>query len=282
MADYTGEVIEAQVDWLTVSAHGKDASRNMLDLAQGLAEEQRKKGARRRSWRLMGYEGHHQGAIEWGRRDDASCILRLIGDAADTYLGTALSVADRVTRLDLAATWRAAPPDPLIGRNTYALAELFHNAHPRSAMPWHVEKAAGNYTFYLGSRESDTFFRVYNKERECQAKQDDEGEKRYRACWRYELEAKASMAARLADVVNGREDRAAYVQDYIVSFLGAHGVETPFLAGSSRALLPGFRRRSDAESRLRHLTRNVRPTVEWLRAEGKLDAARKALGLDEN
>jgi DNA relaxase NicK len=273
-------VIESQVDWLTVSAHGNNAAARMLDLALGLAEEQRKRGARRRSWRLQGYEGHHQGAVEWGQRDAQSTILRLIGDAADTYLDVALSCADAVTRVDIATTWRAAPPDPHIGRNSYALAEAYRKSNPQAARPSFVGDADGGFTCYIGSRESDRFFRIYNKEAECKAKGDDEGLDRYRACWRYELEAKASLAAQLATVVAAQEDRANYVQDYIVSFLEARGVTTPFLASSPRALLSGFRRRSDAESRIRHLSRNVRPTVDWLRAEGKLDAARRALGLD--
>lgn len=44
-------------------------------------------------------------------------------------------------------------------------------------------------------------------------------------------------------------------------------------------ILAGFRRRSDAESRIRHLSRNVKPTIDWLREEGYLDTALEALGL---
>lgn len=278
--DHTAALIESQVDWLTVSAHGSTAAQNMLDLARGLAEGERQKGNRRRSWRLMGYEGHHIGAVEYGQRDQNSTVLRLIGDAAHTYLDVALSVADAVTRCDIAATWRAAPPDPHIGRNAYALAEGFHQAHPKSARPSFTGDADGGYTCYIGHRASDNFFRIYNKEAEAKAQDDREGVERYRSCWRFELEAKATVAAQLAHVVAQREDRADYIRDYLVSWLEAHGVSPPFLAGQPVALLPGFRRRADAESRLRHLSRNVKPTIDWFREEGKLDAARRALGLD--
>lgn len=280
MADSTGSIIESQVDWLTVSAHGRSGAQNMLDLARGLAEAERQKGNRLRRWQLMGYEGHHIGAVEYGQRDENATVLRLIGDAAHTYFDVATSIADTVSRLDIAATWRAAPPDPLIGRNAYSLAEAFHREHPRSARPSFVGDADGGFTCYIGRRTCDTFFRIYNKEAEAKAKDDDEGAKRYESCWRFELEAKASVAARMAQVIADHEDRPHFVQGYIVSFLEAHGIAPPFLAGSPQTLLPGFRRRADAESRLKHLSRNVRPTIDWLRTEGKLDLARKALGLD--
>lgn len=279
MADHTGTVIEAQVDWLTVSAHGEEASGRMHDLAVTLGQEEKARGNRERTWRLMGYEGTHVGAVEYGRRDEASCILRLIGDAANTHLGKALSVADGVTRIDLATTWRAEPPDPFIGKNTYAMAEWFHSAHPRSALPMRVEDGAGGSTTYLGQRQSEYFLRVYNKGAECIAKDDPEGAERYRACWRYELEIKGPLSAQVASLTYEQEDRAPYVVRYLGEYCQAHGIVPPFTVDGPRALLPGFRRRSDTESRLRHLARNVRPTIDSLREAGELDRALTALGL---
>lgn len=279
MPDNTGTVIESQVDWLTVSAHGEAASDNLIDLAHGLAGEEKHKGNRERHWHLMGYEGTHVGAVEYGRRDNASGILRLIGNVANEHMLKALSVADTVTRVDLATTWRAEPPDPLIGNNTYAMAEWFHQRHPRSALPSRVQDAAGGQTVYLGRRESEYFLRVYNKGAESIAAGDDAGAERYRACWRYELEIKGPLSQAVATLVADHPTASTYIQDYLYTYCEAHGITTPFLADGPQALLPGFRRRSDTDSRLRHLARNVRPTVEWLRDQGELERALDALGL---
>lgn len=279
MPDHTGAVIEAQVDWLTVSAHGEDASDRLIDLAHGLAGEEKQKGNRERPFRLMGYEGTHIGAVEYGRRDNASGILRLIGNVANEHMLKALSVADAVTRIDLATTWRAEPPDPMIGRNTYAMAEWFHQKHPRSAMPSRIQDAAGGETVYLGRRESEYFLRVYNKGAECIATGDDQGAERYRACWRYELEIKGALSQAVATLVADHPAPSTYVQNYLYTYCEAHGVAPPFVADGPQKLLPGFRRRSDADSRIRHLARNVRPTVDWLRDQGELERALDALGL---
>lgn len=279
MPHSSGTVIESQVDWLTVSAHGRDAASNMLDLARGLAKEEASRGNRKRSWRLMGYEGYHVGRIEYGQRDRESTILRLIGDPANGCLGVALSLADQVTRLDIAATYRADPPDPNLGQEAYHAALAFHEEHPGSALISRISDSAGGSTTYIGRRQSDSFFRLYNKEAECRALNDEAGYERYRSCWRFELEAKAALAKRLAEVVADREDRADYIRGYLMSFVEAHGIEAGFLADQPVALLPGFRRRSDAESRLRHLARNVAPTVKWLGENGHADDALRALGL---
>ena len=279
MHDSSGVLIESQVDWLTASAHGKERSQRMLDVAHHVAKEEAAQGNRKRRWRLMGYEGHRVGRIAYGRRDNASCLVQLSGQAAEDRLADVLRESDVVTRIDLAATWRATPPDPLMGRNQYALAELWHRSHPRSARPWFVGDASGGFTCYLGSRESPTFLRIYDKGAESFASGDQSGLERYRGCWRFELEAKASMASALATMVADREDRADYVRDYLVSFLEAHGMSAPFVAGQPVALLPGFRRRSDAESRLKHLARNVKPTVQWLIERGRLADVLETLGL---
>lgn len=279
MAEYTWDVIESQVDWLTVSAHGRDAARNMLDYANSLAKGEQAKGNRKRRWRLMGYEGTHVGAIEYGARDAESAILRLIGDTANRHLEDALSLADQVTRIDLAATARADPPDPDYGCNAYTMAEGFHARNPRGARPWFVGDADGGYTCYVGDRQSENFLRIYNKGAEALAMDDQEGAERYRACWRVELEAKASMARTLADWAASAEDRPAVVLRYLDAYCQAHGIAPPFVVDRPMALLPGFRRRADAESRIRHLARNVKPTLDWLREAGELDRALSALGL---
>lgn len=281
MADYSGTVIESQVDYLTVSAHGQDAARNMLDLALGLSKESEANGNHPHVWRLMGYEGKHTGPIEYGQRDDASTILRLSGQKANDVLDVALSLADRVTRIDLAVTWRCEPPDPLLGRNAYALAEMFHQSHPRSALPWFTGDAAGGYTCYVGARGGDNFFRVYNKGAECIASGDDEGAERYRGCWRYELEAGGGLSARLAEMVQLEEDRPQLVQNYVYAYADAHGIPPAFPRTGAQRLIGGFHRRSDDDSALKHIRKSVRPTAERLRAHGRDDDLRDALGFDQ-
>lgn len=280
MGDHSGTVIESQVDWLTVSAHGEDAASRMLDLARGLAKEEEHKGNKPRDWHLMGYQGQHVGSIEYGQRDKASTLVRAIGQSAADHLDVLVSLADRVPRIDLAVTWRADPPDPLHGRNAYALAEMHHQAHPSSGLPSAVQNAEGGWTTYVGHRASEYFLRVYNKGAEAIAVGDEAGAERYRACWRYELEIKAYPAQRVAEICAQADDRAAFVQDYIYHHARRVGLEPPFPNHGAVNLVPGFRRRSDADAKLAHLAKRVKPTTDWLRTIGREDDLREVLELD--
>jgi DNA relaxase NicK len=274
-------VIESQVDWLTCSTHGEHGAAKLLDLARGLAADEIAHGARSVPWRSQGYVGKHAGRVEWGQRDRNATMLRLSGDAAAKYLDPALALATHVTRLDIAVTYQADPPDPLLGRNTYTLAEMFHQKNPRSALPWFVGDAAKGYTCYIGKRRSENFFRLYNKEAESIAADDDDDRERYRACWRYELEVKGTVALPLAETVNSQENQPAYIQRYLYQWAQAHGIEPAFGQFGGRVLIPGLRRRSDALTKLKHLEKNVRPTVDWLREVGRMEDVLLVLGISK-
>lgn len=226
--DHSGTVIESQVDYLTVSAHGHDRASNLLDLAHAIAKGEKAKRNRERRWRLMGYEGTHVGACEYGSRDTSSAILRLSGNLAAERMLHVLSAADQVTRCDIAVTWRAEPPDPYHGKIALAQAEEWYELHPKAALPWAVHDASGGFTLYVGKRRSENMLRVYNKEAESRDEGDDELVRRYRSCWRYELETKGTVAGRLADVVLNHDDPPGFVQGYIHAYAMAHGITPPF------------------------------------------------------
>lgn len=279
MPHHSGLVIEAQVDYLRCSAHGQSAAQNLTDLARGLAEEERARGNRERRWRLMGYEGTHVGRVAYGKRDEASSILDLSGQAANEYLSPALAVADTVTRVDLAVTWRADSPRPTLGPDTYAQMLEWYQADTRRARPSTTNDGAGGYTAYLGQRQSENFLRLYNKEAECRSTQDWAGVQRYQNCWRYELEVKGGLSQKIAHEVDDHAMRWWYVRSYLWQFLTAHGVEPAFPLDGSAALLPGFSRRSDDDVSLRHLAKNVKPTLKRLSKHGRTEDALVALGL---
>lgn len=279
MPDSSGVVIESQPDYLRVSAHGADAAQNMLDLAMGVLEEERQRGNKVKPWRLLGYEGAHCGRVSYGQRDENSTILDLSGDGAKQYLAPALSLADAVTRLDLAVTWCSTPPDPYLGPNAHTLACQWWERDRRRAKPSTTNDAAGGYTFYLGARTSENFLRVYNKEAESIASQDKASAERYAGCWRYELEVKGPLAQNLAQTVDDQQDQASYIQNYLYTFCDQHGIPPAFPQLGKQALLPGFRRRSDDDVSIRHLGRNVRPTLSRLIEHGREKDALAALGL---
>lgn len=279
MTEYTSRVIESQVDWLTASAHAEASSDRLEEVGRALAAAAEIDGNTPTPWRSMGFVGAHCGQIDYGRRDRRQSIVRLSGQAAHDWLPTVLPLADTVTRLDVAVTWRAVPPDPNIGANAYSLADLWWREHPQSALPSQKRDAAGGCTVYLGDRRSPYYARLYDKQAERESRQDRDQADHYQGCWRYEVEAHDSYAGRLAEAVTSCGDQAAFIQQWLFDYWGKHGVPPMFPPSGAVALLPGFHRRSDDERRLRHFERNVAPTVRRLVANGREADVRRVLGL---
>ena len=282
MGDYQAVVIESQADWLTVSAHGRDRAQGLAWLAHEWASAEKRKDDFVRPWRLMGYVGQMCGRVRWGQRDEDCCLVQLSGDVADKHLEEAVTLADTVTRVDMAVTIRTKSYDFNLGGNAYLHACWYHEANPTSALPWRVVNAAGGETVYIGSRESDYFCRIYDKFQESVQRRDPDDAEHYAQCWRYELECKGRVASPTAMALVAAPSRPAHCQRAVYDYLHEHGVEPGYPVDGQRVLVPGFRRRSDAESRLAHLSRNVRPTIEALRQIGRLDDAIIALGLADD
>jgi hypothetical protein len=167
-----------------------------------------------------------------------------------------------------------------MGANAYSNAFIHWKAHPQAAMPSATLDAAGGYTCYIGDRRSPYYARVYNKEAERESRHDPDLAAHYQGCWRWEVEAHDARAMALAHAVEGFNDRAAFVQQWLYEWFTQRGIPPAFPPSGAVALVPGFHRRTDDDTRLRHLARNVRPTVAKLRARGKAAQVREALGLD--
>lgn len=279
MSHYSGTVIESQPDWLTVSAHGEAKARLLLELGVRLAKEEQARGNRPGKHLRLGYEGIHVGRVTYGQRDLRATQLMLSGDLAASELDVSVALADSVTRLDLAVTCRLDQPSEHLGDEAAHEAIGFRKLHPAKARPWAIFDGDAINTLYLGERGSEYFFRLYNKERQERKEMGASYDGRYDNCWRYELETKASVPSLILKKLLPERDRGEWIRSYLHAYTLAHGLEPPFDVAGPLALIPGFRRKSDVDSKLNHLSRNVRPTVKWLREQGRDADMRQALGL---
>jgi len=273
-------VIESQLDWLTCGWDEGQAADRAEAWAFSKAQAEARLGAREAPFRLMGFSGWAVGRVRFGRRD-ASALLQLSGQLADAYADTLVPMADRVSRVDLAVTVRLPTPDPFLGETTYAQASNYRADHPKAALPWLVQDDDGGCTAYVGKRTSDTFLRVYNKQAESTQAHDAVAEARYQSCWRYELECKGDTAKAMATAATSGSSRAAFVQGQLHEYCRKHGIEPVFPNDGDRMLIPGFRRRSDYQSRLAWLRSSVRPAIAAMLPEGDMRDIIEALGVGE-
>jgi len=273
-------VLESQLDWLTASFHTRESADHAKADCDRWARSEVADGAQVKPFRLSGYEGWTAGRVRFGQRLGGA-LVQLSGDLAERHVAQLAARATNVSRVDLAVTVRLDPPRPDLARVHFDDALQYRKVHPASARPLLTQDGDGGATLYLGGRASNWYLRVYNKGAECLENHDLPGAEHYADCWRYELEVKGPDALRQADLYPAIVDRPGYVQAYVHQWAENHGLVPAFPYTGDQKLEPGFRRRSDRESRLRWLAESVRPAVEWLRESTDRDALAELLGLSD-
>jgi hypothetical protein len=278
VAQTFGSILESQIDWLTCATHTARTTRKWARWAHRQAQTEETPTERVTPFRIGGYEGWHCGRLSFGTREAAG-LIQCSGDLARQAFDVLMPDANTVTRIDIAVTVRLSPSQRKPGTRHYNEASDWYRAHPRAARPSYHGDADGGYTLYLGSRTSDRYLRVYDKGAESAA--DPVALGHYRDCWRYELESKGAAAYPLAQHLFNLspEVRSAYIADALYSYCYKHGLRPAYLPGENVALVPGFRRRSDRDSRLGWLDRTVKPVVQWLIDTGNEVEVLAALGL---
>jgi len=277
MQSSTG-VLESQVDWVTVAYHGHEQTDILGDFANGLIAGEVAAGNDPRPFDVNGYVGWRVGRVRYGERAEAG-LLQLSGQLAEDHLHDLVPYASTVTRLDLAVTLRLDPPDILYGTGQYAQFVDHYHATEGSALPWEVADADTGHTVYLGSRRSDAFYRLYNKEQQCRADADAEGLEVYRACWRHELELHDDAAKAVAVALLAEPARAPALSGYVGDYVRKHGGSVDWDTSAAPAQVGSFRRRSDRATRLRWFAKQVAPALDRELQRGNQLEVWRALGL---
>jgi len=269
--DHTITIIESQLDWLTCSNKGNDDAPLFRAMGSKLCEWERDIGGLASPFRLHNYRGFRVGRAAFGTHGESS-IIALSGDLADRAFTSLLPLSTNVSRIDTAVTARVEPFDRDIGLEAFHAAEGIWLDDPRGPKPAGFLNPDAFTSFYLGGRASETYLRLYDKYGESK---DDH----YRACWRWEVESKGSVAVSLAVACARSSDRATFCQSYVHHSYSARGAEPPWHSDSEHVLIRGFRRRADTDRKLSWLRKYVAPSVAKLVANGKRDETTAALGL---
>ena len=226
---------------------------------------------------MRGYEGFRCGPARYGLRAGGA-LLSLSGQAASDRLDVALDVAANVSRVDLAVTVQLTPPDFGLEEAVWADVRAWYIDHPNQLKASFIQDLGQGRTVYVGSRQSERMLRVYDKAAEADARDDERDRERYVGCHRFELEVKGASARPTALAVSAAVFPGYHVASTVAHYCAQHGIDHSPFSDAPMGLVPGFRRRSDTDSKLRWLGHSCRPTVEWLRDHGHQARVLRALG----
>jgi hypothetical protein len=225
----------------------------------------------------LGYDGVSVGGSFVGKRD---------GDTIAVYSGERAKLAfDRlyrsdchVSRLDVQVSFRYDVSTDNVAENARNSVEranrTISSARQRNATL--ITDLRRGATCYVGTRKSEQFARIYNKEAES-------GEPQYERVWRFEVQLKNRLANQLAEQLASKTYTTPnHSAVFVKQWLRHRGVKTPWEADAEVLPLPRLSHpKTQVEEKLEWLRTQVQPSLRVLLKYGLRDAILDALGLNE-
>lgn len=276
--------IRAGIDWLTITAKNVDARTSLFAECERIKSMLDAAGSRVRPWAFKGYTGYAVAGLRWGTRLDSD-IAMLSGVDAHQNWYVAGEWCEHCSRIDLAVTANCNKAFPGLVQAYYDWATRTDNPNVRYKASI-TRNSDGGQTFYLGSRLSRAFGRVYDKGIEA-GLEPETGK-----LWRYEVEFKKPLAQQVWKAllvnkylpidVHWEEEIAQSIASTVFVWFQARGIQPLFTRRNNMSIsLEVEARVASDEISLNWLTTQVRPTVLRLAQRGKLHAVKEALGLTD-
>lgn len=271
--------LEAGIDWFSATlpaAHSLAAPtyKSAFDLMQYIANQ----GNLAKPATRLGYKGVQCGKLFVGDSEQGLFILASGSAAVLAY--EHLYVTDmHISRIDLQVTqWNCHDGD-----NTGVMAEADaidykkHSGRKGNRQIRHISDDQGGYTLYIGSRSSESFMRLYNKDKEAK-------DEYYKGSWRYEVEMHNTAATTTAAYLQAHQGS---LEGAIVATVKAYcrdrGLHLQWTADERlNVLRPIPKDEPDDVRSLAWLTSQVRPTVQRLIRNGMSIDVLVALGLSSD
>jgi DNA relaxase NicK len=272
-------ILDAAVDWLTVTAKRGLRADSLIARASACLHQAESAGNRVSPFRASGYHGWRSEGIVWGLRKDGA-IASISSGAAALHWSSFLEDSDNVTRVDLQITCA----DSTVNASRAEIAyHLMQDNRKRAGRPISASlrlNSSGGQTLYLGSKQSDVMGRLYDKGIEKKFAQAG-------ACWRYETQLRREPAERTIRTISQSETVHDCIAGLVTTFFSARGVAVPQVIQLDTGNNPtreGYylsKRETDDTRSLRWLGTYVASTVKRLVDSGKRSEVMSALGLND-
>jgi hypothetical protein len=263
-------VIDAGVDWLTVTCTDSVRRSKLEAMAVEELHRQSQTGLKVKPWRMLQFEGLSCGEVGYATTRDMS-IFRLSSSAAWRDWWRFYELSTNCSRIDLQVTVAEVPnPEELI--RTHRREALDHFAGWKR--PPEVAIRDSNRrppTLYVNQRVSAQMGRVYDKGSESKLDH-------YKACVRYEVEYKDAAAGLISSAIFRKPGRQDDAIARVAGFFRVRGI-SPRYSVESPSPLTCPRKRSDDRKRLEWLATQVRPAIESLFEKGRGADVVEALNL---
>ena len=273
-----GDIVDAGIDYISMTMRRDNPNvQQWLLSAHNYLREIAVHDDEIKHTKRLGYEGLAFGGSFVGERErDTFCVFS--GERAKRAYTLLYRHDVHVSRIDVQVSFRYAVPTTDAAQRAREEVKKdntkLSSARQRNATL--IEDLRGGGTCYIGTRKSEQFARIYNKEAES-------GDAHYKNVWRYEIQLKNRLAEKMAENFTKTLDpQETYSATVVKQWLRHRGVNTPWKAEAEVLPLPRDTPvLTQSEARLKWLRDQVRPAIRQLLKYGLRDDIIDALGLDD-
>ena len=270
-------LLEVGCDYITVTASSCAARKDLVEFGKYLVRDAVRRGGKQAVCRALGYKGESAEGVSWGQRPDGA-LLRTTSHTAAAHWNQIFDSSEHCTRFDIQITLRTGEEPSQTMFLIWKRNPGWTTGQGRKSKVKKVVGPTGIESMFFGSRQSDRFFRVYDKGVES-------GDAWYRMALRWELELKGDVAHQYASQLSTTERQDAAMLATVCEFSRERLRIRPgagILRWSATDEIKCARSPETAQSyikELRWLHRSVRPCVERLVRSGRRAELLTALGL---
>jgi len=247
--------VAASCDWLTRTFSDNKIRRFVSEDFQTAAAILRAEGHEVAAWSWMGYDGLSVGGLSWGQRDDGD-MIRASGGTAERMFDRFGHYQGNCSRIDVALTLKWPTPQRHTASNHYNRIVGEGDADKRRVYSL-ITNTRGGETLYVGSRVSDQFGRLYDKDAE-------QGLARIATRWRYEVEFKKDRACRVLELLQPSRDRGKLYLGIVRGFFEPRGIKMPPLADDTEIKVEVLAPPRQVDTQLAWIREQVAPVVSRL------------------
>jgi Replication initiation factor len=259
--------MSSTVDYLTITAKGQSRAEKLLETI--VSRETKKDGQLPLTtpWWFKGFRGFHSPGVSYGTRGQSEAIVQLSGYKAHQHYRALAGLWDNCSRIDLAVTVVLAENDKNVALRAY-------NAKTDQVKmkTTYIQNNRGGSTFYLGSRSSRQYGRLYDKGAERGGVPGEE--------WRYELELKKPLSGLFYEQLLTKKNPQDYIRGYVWNYWTSHGIETVFAPTAPVNAIEIPRDLTNSRKKLKWIERQVQPAIRELLEQGFRTEVLACLGFE--
>lgn len=251
--------ITASCDWLTLTYKVPRIRTLVHEDASTIIEAWQREGEQVNKWYALGFEGLSCNGLSWGQREDVD-MLRLSGSTAEHLFDRFSNYEGKCSRCDVCITLELVSRYTDIAVINYENLRMMKEAMLARSLSLIVNNKGGQ-TFYLGSRSSDQFGRIYDKGAETGLQEPGK-------LWRYEVEFKGERSQEVYSRLTRSRDRGTMYLGLVKSFFERRSVLVPGIPASLGVRVEVGAEMKAPDRQLHWLEHQVSGVVRRLREKG--------------